>query len=264
MHENVSRRRRALLALGVARARAGVLAGIALGIAALSTIFSLALVPAARRAGGAALERLPCATSSLLAWGAGVALAFAAAMQALRRDRDDGVRALVHARGHGAMAYLGARVGGLAVLLGAVVGGGTFLVGVLSTLASRGAVHAALTLQGTLAGCVYSASFAIVVAPVAFAALGARSRAGGYLWLLTVLVLPEALSGLTGRLMPDGWTELVSIPGALAELRAAIAPPGFDLPRGLRALAVVLAITVAAVFAARAQLARAEAPEEDG
>jgi hypothetical protein len=263
MHENVSRRRRALLVLGLARAREGILANLSLGLAGLTTLAALAFVPAARKAGGVALERLPSATSSVLAWGAGVTLAFAAAMQALRRDRTDGVRALVHGHGHDANAYLAARVAGLAALLGIVVGGGTAVVGVVSALASRGTAHALLALQGTLAGCVYAAAFSITVAPVAFAALGARSRAGGYLWLLTVLVLPEAVSGLTGRLVPHEWSDLVSIPRALAALRAAVAPPGFDGARGARALAVIVLVAIAATAAARAQLARADTPGDD-
>lgn len=259
MHEIVWQRRWALFALGLSRARAGVLAHLALGFAALTTLGALALVPGARTAGSAALERLPSATSSLLAWGAGVTLAFAAALQVLRRDRTNGVRALATAHGHDANAYLAARVLGLAALVAIVIGGGTVIVGAAAALASHGTHHAALALQGTAAGCVYATAFAATVAPVAIAALGARSRADGYLWLLAVLVVPEALSGLTGRVVPEEWSDLVSIPGALGALRAALAPPGFDVAHGARALVVIVVIALCAAGAARAALAHADA-----
>lgn len=262
MHERVSRRRWALFALGLSRARSGVLARLSLGFAVLTTLGALAMVPGARRAGSGALERLPAASSSLLAWGAGVSLAFAAALQALRQDRTSGVRALATARGHGPNAYLAARVLGLAALVALVIGGGTVVVGAAAALASHGGRHAALALQGTAAGCVYATAFSATVAPVAFATLGARSRAGGYLWLLTVLVLPEALSGVTGRLVPEDWSDLVSLPGALGALRAAVSPPGFDAAHGARALVVVVAIALIAAGAARAALARADSGDD--
>jgi hypothetical protein len=258
-------RRRAIVALATARALGGVLARVSLGVGVLSVLLGILFaVVVARRAPGS-LDRVPLVASSALAWGAGVLLAFASAAHGLVRDRDEGLRALLVQHGHAPSAYVLARATGLAVALLVLVGGGTLATGVTCVLAASGGKAALACAQSTLAGCVYSAAFSALVAPVALAALGARSRAGGYVWLLLVLFVPEMLARVTGALVPEAWSELVSIPGALGALRGALAPPGFDGPMALRAVAVLACATALAVLAVRAQLLRVDAalPHEE-
>jgi hypothetical protein len=99
------------------------------------------------------------------------------------------------------------------------------------------------TLQATGAAVVFSIAFSLVLAPLAFAALGARSRAGGYFFMLLVVVVPEMLAGMLGNVLPESITEVVAIPSALAALRSALAPGSADAWRALRAL-VSLALWV--------------------
>jgi hypothetical protein len=230
------------------------IAGIVVG--AITTLGALALVPTAKKASLAALERMPLGASWALAWGAGVLVAFAGSLQSLRRDHEEGIVALALARGHRIMSYVTARVLGLAMVLFIVVAGGSMIVGLASTALARGPAHVAAAAQATVAACVYSTCFAIVVAPVALAALGARSRAGGYLSLLLVLVVPELLAKLTARLVPEGWEELVSVPGILSAVRSALAPPAVDPIRLVRALVMVAIVSLVAIIVVRAQAAR--------
>lgn len=251
----MSPRRRELALLALSRATSGLLAKAALAVGGVTLLGCFALAAAARRS--ASLPRVPVAAAWLLAWGAGVLLAFSAAARALERDRDDGTLDLVRARGHGRGAWTAARIGGLGAALLAVSGGGALATGAACALVAPSAKLALASLQGALAAFVYSACFSAIVAPVAFAALGARSRAGGYFWLLVVLVVPAAISGLTAPLAPAGWEPLVSVPGVLDAARAALAPPGVD-PVGLaRALAVAVGIAAVAFAVARAEAARA-------
>jgi hypothetical protein len=257
-------RRRARLALGVALSRRGALGVGALAIGALTTLGAVAAVfVMARRGERAPLERVPAVAASALAWGAGVLLAFAASVRVLQRDREAGITALLRARGAAVDGHLWARVGGLTLLLAAVVAGGTLATGLAATMLAARAGVALRALQGTAAAVVYALAFAGVLGPLAMAALGARSRVGGYAWLLMVLVLPELVAPMTSTMLPEGWHELTSIPGALVALRGALMPPGFDAWRAGRAL-VVLAIVVATCLAivrrAAARVQREEAP----
>jgi len=246
------------MALGVALARRGPLAVAALVVGALTTFAMLVIAFVVAAHGGRSLAQLPSVASSALAWGAGVMLAFAASSRALRRDRDDGVRALVRARGGSTGAYVGGRVAGLVALVALVVGGGTLLAGVASTaLATRGAVaHVAM---GTGAAIAYALAFAATVAPVALASLGARSRVGGYFALLSVLVLPELLGRWTAEMLPRGWQDLTSIPAALGSLRSALTPGAIDVASLLRSLVVLAAIAAIATAIVRTQVARVDA-----
>ncbi len=250
-------RSRALFALAAKRAVSGILTTIAFVIAGLTVLGCLVLAAATRTSPSAPL--VPIATAWLLAWGAGILLAFSAAAKALHRDRDEGIVDLLVSRGHRRGTYVLARVGALAAVLSIVVGGGTLVVGAVCTLLAMGAHHVIGALQGTFAGCVYSACFAAMVAPIAFAALGARSRAGGYLWLVVVLVVPAMLSGFTSKLVPSGWEALVSVPGALDAVRSAVAPPGIDLLGLVRALVVAALVSGIAILVVRAEASRLEA-----
>ncbi len=97
---------------------------------------------------------------------------------------------------------------------------------------------------------------------MAIAALGARTRVGGYLSLLAVLAVPELLAGFTRRLLPAGWHELTSIPAALAAVRAGVAHPvlaGAHAARGLAGLLAVVALALL-VVAVRVRASEGEDP----
>jgi hypothetical protein len=246
-----------LVHLGLHLARSGGMAVFSMILAGIITLGGVTVAFALGRRGGRAVADVPGITASALAWGAGVLLAFGVASQVLRKDRDHGIRALVEARRGGPSTYLTARVGGLVAILVGIVGGGTLLTALASiALAGRGSLGAVAQASG--AAMVYALAFAITLGPLAIATLGARSRAGGYLWLLLVLVLPELFQGWTDQILPYEWRDLGSIPGALGALRGALAPPGADLGRFVRALVVLAAVTVAATLAIRAQLARVD------
>jgi len=241
-----------LLRVAMARATEGVMPKASIAVAILTTLGALVFAIAAGRHGSSS-DRVAPLTASLLAWGAGVLLCFAASMRAFDRDREDGWDALVARHGATRSSYLFARAIGLAIVTLEIVVPGTLLVGLAATLASRDAHAAREALSGTFAGCVYAIAFSLVVAPIALAALGARGRASGYLYLLSVLVMPALIAPWTGQLVPDEWSELVSIPGALDALREALLG-SIDGARALRAIVVLVAVTVLATLWARAQL----------
>jgi hypothetical protein len=251
----------------VARVTRGVLARIALGVGLATVLVAIGvtLAPSVARAAVPPLAQVSAATAKALAWGAGVLVAFAGSAQALQSDRRDGVRALLRARGVTAGEYAAGRVVGLAIVLAVVVAGGTFVVGLVAVLvAVRGGAGAAgVALQGLAASVVFGVAFAGVVAPLAMAALGARSRTGGYLVLLAVLAVPQALEPWTSLLVPRGWGDLLAVPSALAALRASLMPPGIDGARAARAACVLAAIAAACFAAVRAEIARVDAGPED-
>src|SRR5947199_7910282 len=152
---------------------------IAFGVAAMTVLGAIAAALALARSAAPRppLAELASAASSALAWGAGILVAFAAAAQALRRDAQDGVRALVRARGGSIAAYARGRVIGLAIVLAIVVGGGTLVSGAIAVLVAARFGAAASATQGLIASFAYAIAFAIVIAPLSLAALGARNRA---------------------------------------------------------------------------------------
>jgi hypothetical protein len=246
-----------LLALGWKLALEGLLAKVSAALGA-GTVLACVIwaIAVARGDHSEGLTSVPLVASSALAWGAGTLLAFSASVHAFRLDRDRGIRALVAARARSDGEYLGARVLGLTRVLGAVTVLGTAVVGVSAALAARGGPLALRTLESTGAAVAFSAAFATTLAPVALATLGARTRVGGYFALLFVLVLPELLQGWLTHVLPEGWAELVSIPGALGALRASLAPGGLDPLRFARAFAMLALVVALALLAVRAELAR--------
>jgi hypothetical protein len=251
-------RRRALLALGVRLARAGVGSKVGLAAGAVITFGAVALAFVLGRRGAAVqLGELPSGVAALLAWVPGLLVAVTAAAQALRHDRDLGVRALAARAGATPRGYLVARTMGLVLLLVALIVGGTLLTGAACTaLAGRRALL--YVAQGSAAALVYAAAFAVTLGVVAMAALGARSRAGGFAWLLGVLLLPELFARWTEDILPDAWHDFTSIPGALGALRVALMPPGADAARLARAAVVLGAVVVVSLVVVRAQLARVD------
>jgi hypothetical protein len=109
---------------------------------------------------------------------------------------------------------------------------------------------------------VYGVAFSAVIAPLALAALGGRTRAGGYAGLLVLLVLPEVAERWTSRLVPEAWRGMLSVPSALDALRSALAPD-LDLARFVRA-AFVLALFGGISYAiARSEIARVDADHDE-
>jgi hypothetical protein len=246
-----------LLSLGSALALEGPMAKVSLGVAAVTVLTSIvAALAIARGNHPEGLSSVPTVGSSALAWGAGTLLTFASSVRAFRRDREHGIRALVTARARSDGEYLGARVAGLARVVAATVAGGTLLIGLATALAARDRKLVLGALESTGAAVVFSVAFAAILAPIGFATLAARSRVSGYFALLGVLVLPELLQRPLSRILPDGWGELVSIPGALAALRGSLAPLTFDPLRFSRAFALLVLAGLLALLVVRGQLAR--------
>jgi hypothetical protein len=235
------------LALGAWLAARGPLAPVGFVVAALGAVAAIAAAMAIARHGGRGAARVPTLTAQALAWSAGITLAFGAALRAIHRDREQGVFALVRTRGASVAAYVRGRVGGLVVVLAATVGGPTIVAALAATSA---AASPAAAMRSGLAALVYALAFAATLGPVAMAALGARTRAGGYAVLLAVLALPELLAPWTAELLPGGWGELTSIPAALDAVRAGAASPiaaGGHAARAVAALAAVIAVSLLVV-----------------
>jgi hypothetical protein len=156
-----------------------------------------------------------------------------------------------------------ARVGGLAALLAAVVGGGTLLTGAAAIVGALRTSLVVATVQSTFASLVFALAFAVVTAPLAIAALGARTRLSGYFALLLVLVLPEVAATTLAGPLPSEVTELCALPSALAALRASLAPGTVDLSRCLRAVVALTVFLVAALLFLRREALALEHEEGD-
>lgn len=238
----------ALLALGASLARRGPMAVVSMAISLLTVgaMCTVALASAARE-GGAPAHALPSVAASALAYGGAFLHAVSAAMGALRRDRAEGVVHLFVSRAASLRSYTAARIGGLAALLAAEVGGGALVVGVVAMLASSRPEEALRVAQMSAASVAFGVAFAIVMAPVALAALGARARGAGYLFLLAILFLPELLAASARGSFPSEIVELFAIPSALDALRGSLAPGSVDLLRFVRALVALGVFTALGV-----------------
>jgi hypothetical protein len=240
------------LGLGVWLARRGALVGVGLLLAAIGAVVASVAAFALRRSvqdGPGAAVALLNVTSSSVAWGAGITLAFGAALRALERDRDEGVLGLARTRGATAGEYVRGRVLGVVAVLTVAVGGAT-LVAALAAVSAFG--PAARLMRAAVGALAYALAFAGSLGPLAVATLGGRSRTGGYLAFLAVLVLPEVLAPATAPLLPgDG--ELTSIPAALSAVRSGVAAPTANAPALARALVALVAVAALsmAVTAAR-------------
>lgn len=253
----------ALLGLGASLARRGPLPAIALIVAGLTIVAAAVLaVVFGTRGDGSPAYAVPIVASSAIAWGGGFLLAFAGAASALQRDRAEGIRELFVSRTTSIRGYILARVGGLSALLALVVGGGTALTGMLAMLASVRGGGVPRTMQATAAAVAYGVAFAFVVAPVAFAALGARKRVSGYLFLLLVLLVPELVTSLLENTAPSEILEVCAIPSALAALRSALAPGTVDALRFLRAAVALAAFAAVALVWVRRDVLRLEREKE--
>lgn len=243
-----------MLALGAALALRGPLAAAGVALAAAGAVVaSVAALAAARHDGGQDLARLPIIAAEALAWSAGLTLAVGAGLRAFHGDREQGVLALVRARGATARDYVEGRVGGLSLVVGSAVGGGALVAALVCTAVGGGWPAA----RAGAAAAAYAAAFGVTMAPVAMAALGARTRARGYLIVVAVVAVPELVSPWTSTLLPRSCRELTSIPAALDALPSAIASPSAGVS-ALRALAGLGAVVVLSLAVVRARVARAE------
>jgi hypothetical protein len=243
-------------------ARRGAAAVFSMGFAALVVVGAVVLaIVLTHRGAEHLLERIPILTSTSLAWLAGATLAFAAAAGSLTADATNGIRTLIVVHAGPTRAYVRGRVLGLVLLVALVVGGGTLVTGAACAALAPRPELVARTLSATAAALVYAVAFAVVIGPVAFAALGARSRVGGYLALLLVLVVPEVVEPLVAPSIPDPWNELVSLPSALGAMRAAITPPDVDLWRFSRAAAVLAFVATVAFALVQTEVARLDAED---
>jgi hypothetical protein len=228
-----SRGRPRTFALGVWLASRGGLVRASLVLAALCALGSVAAATATR--GTALVREIPAIASIVLAWGAGTTLAFGGALRAMRRDRDAGVLALARARGASATDYAAGRV-------------------------AAGAAHGVA--RASMAAVVYTLAFAATLGPLAMAALGGRTRAGGYLTLMLVLVAPEVLAPFTRMLLPDGWYELTSLPAALEALRRGVQSPGALGEHTARAIVVLAAVIATSLVVVRARVPDTDSAED--
>jgi hypothetical protein len=238
-----------MLAFGAWLATRGPLAKAAMALSALGALASVVVTVAMARRGGSGAEHLPRMVALGESWAAGVALAFAGAVHALRRDREEGVVALARARGVGLVGYARGRIAGLAIVVALAVAVPTLIAALAATSVAHSPAHVARSSLGAL---VYALAFSATMAPLAMAALGARTRAGGYFTLLSVLALPELLSPFTEALLPSGWDELTSIPAALGALRDGVEAPlarGEHLARAFAGLAAVVLVSLVIVAA---------------
>lgn len=240
-----------LLRFGVSMARRGALSIISIVICALTAVgFGILAIVLAVRSENPPVYDVPLVASSALAWGGGFLHAFGNAAHALRKDREGGIRELVMTRTASLEGYLFARVGGLATMLAITVGGGTLFAAFVSVLASAGSHTVGRTIHTTIASLVFAVAFAFVIAPLAYAAVGARSRVGGYLFLIGVVVVPEIVASGLAQVLPHALTEVLSIPSALGALRAALTD-SFDVLRAARALVSLSAFAGLAMLLVR-------------
>jgi hypothetical protein len=141
-------------------------------------------------------------------------------------------------------------VAGLCGVLAASVGGATVVAGLAATSAAGLSGAALPTARSSVAALVYALAFAATLGPVSMASLGGRSRAGGYVTLLAVLVLPELAAPWTSALLPGDWHELTSIPAALEAVSSGATMPvreALPLSRAVAALGAVIAFSLVVV-----------------
>lgn len=257
MRSPVGRRPRAL-ALGVWLATRGPLATLGYVLAGVGAAASIVAALSFARHGGHGAAGLPTVVSEAIAWSAGVTVAFGAALRAIEQDRRQGIFGLLRSRGGEVRTYVTSRVGGLVIALCLVMGSPTLVAGLAATAVGHPLGPA---VRSSVAALAYSLVFSATLGPVCMAALGARTRVGGYLALLLVLVVPEILSPWTSGVLPRGWHELTSITAALDAVRAGAAHPVQKGMQAVRALAGLAAVVSVSVFVVGMRASRVQAEE---
>jgi hypothetical protein len=242
------------LALGVWLAKRGPLAMIGFVFAAACAAISACAPTLLPRDGSHDIALVPTLTSECVAWSSGVMVSLGASFRAFHGDQEQGILSLVRVRSAGLGQYLRGRVGGLILVLEATLGGAV-LVAAIASLAAGG-VTAALV-RACAGALAYAIAFAAIIGPVTMACIAARTRAGGYITWLTVLILPELISPWTSTLLPGDWRELTSIPAALGTIRTCLASPVGGGARAARAVAGLAAVFAVSVVVIATRTARA-------
>ena len=188
---------------------------------------------------GSETERVAPLAAGLLAWGAGVLLCFAASMRAFDRDREDGWDALLARHGATPSGYLAARIVGLAVVTLALVVAGHVARrrrrrrSRRTTSTSR-AKRSSGALRGSARTRSPSPSWSRPSRSRRSARVAARP---GYVWLLSVLVLPALSPPWTGQARP-GRLERARVGARRARRAARVAlgtvDPAHGAPRARR------------------------------
>lgn len=242
------------LSLGFSLANVGFLPWASIAIAVLTTLGAIAYAVAMSHEDAPPFASLPGVTASALAWGAGFLFAVAASARAFDRDEKEGIRFLARSRGLSLVTYTIGRVFGVAITLSLIVGIGSLVTGgVCAALAHDSRMMVG---KATLACVVYALAFGFLVAPLAAATLGARARGAGYLILIALLVIPEALQDSLDSL-PERWRALFGIPSAMNVLRDSLTPAHLDLPLAGAALVVVILVSLVAMLFSLEQALRA-------
>ncbi|MGH7284714.1 MAG: hypothetical protein ACRELY_24580 [Polyangiaceae bacterium] len=235
------RRFRSALALGTRLAGAGLLQKISLGICIVTVFGAIAVAVSLTHDAHPPLTAVPGLTAAVLAWGGGFTFAVAAAAHAFDRDLESGVRDLARTRGVSGRAYVLGRVLGLALSLFVIVGLGAIVTG--AACAILGPTMRLAIMESTAATIPYAAAYALVVAPLCAATMGARARPRGYMFLLAILIVPElAQDSLEG--IPEHWRSLVGIPSAMGTLRDSLTPAHFDVTLAGAAAAVIALLAI--------------------
>ena len=222
--------------------------GGALGaLAILGGLVLLTVVRGAHVTPGSGLGALPALPNLFahgICWGVATLAVFGTEQRAFMRDHEDGIRGLLGSRGQDAL-YGRARLASAITSAAIISVGCTALLGIATALAATGTGEAIRTWQSAGSGILYSALFSIIMGTLALAVLGGRGRGGGYLGLVTVLVLPELLEPLTTRALP---TELGhAIPISIPSILSAIARPtsAANFLAGICAAAIVVGLASA-------------------
>lgn len=240
-----------LIRFGAKLATRGLIARAGLALAVLWCLFFVGRVFLLSRRHLPSAYYLPSIASVSLVWGAGICIAFGAALSALKRDRVDGTFRLVVGRLGSARAYVVSRVGGLVLLLALVNAGGALLVGA-ACVATAPSAHAAwLALWTSAASLLFGVCASIVLGLVCFAALGVAGRVAGYGRLVAVLFVPEVVRRLVLSRMDVPGMDVMSIESALGALRESLLPNMVDPARFARAAFVLVVVSAAALAVVR-------------
>lgn len=188
-----------------------------------------------------ALPALPHLFAHAICWGVAPLGLFGTEQRAFVRDHEDGIRGLLGGRGKDAL-YGRARLVSSITTAATISVSFTALLAVATALAATGTGEAWRTWKSAGGGVLYSAVFAIVMGTLALAVLGGRGRGGGYLGLMTVLVLPELLEPLTTRALPAHLGQ--AIPVSIPSILSAISKPtsGTNFIAGLCAATIIVGL----------------------
>ncbi len=249
------------LRVGTRLAMRGPLATLALVVAALTLLVALGVVFIVSRVEtNAPVELFPHLVAQILAFGSGLPLVLAGALEAYSKDRKDGVRHLLRESGFDRAAYFRARSLGLFAALFGVVGGGTVIAGVLSLMFARRPHFFVQALAATGGAVLFAFSFALLISSVALATLAPRGKRAGYIAFLATFLGLEAIGPWLTLWLPLDFSQIISVKIALEKIRTGVLP-GHDFGEGLRAFLLIGTISLLALLFARRELARVDGKE---